>query len=62
MTSRPVAIKLAHQGQQGITKTNVLVQVTCKPKAPQPVHPAILPTVELETINVDYLGPLPNGK
>ena len=38
------------------------VQTTCKPKAAQPVHPIIFPTVVLKTINVDYLGQLPNGK
>ena len=38
------------------------VQATCKPKAAQPVHQIILPTVVWKTINVDYLGQLPNGK
>ena len=37
-------------------------QATGKPKAPPPVDSTTLPTRVWETLNVDYLGPLPNGK
>ena len=40
----------------------VACQAITKPKPPSPLKPSVLPHKVWETVNMDYLGPLPNGK
>ena len=80
-----IAVKLAHQGHQGLVKSKSLLrsksffigmdkmveheisnciacQAITKQKPPAPLQPSTLPEKVWETVNIDYLGPFPNGK